>query len=63
MPLLIGLGCDVLSAAPAALDEIRARVRGLDAEACARAAHEALVAGGVEEIWEIVRRRCSPELP
>ncbi|GHH81284.1 hypothetical protein GCM10018781_63590 [Kitasatospora indigofera] len=63
MPLLIGLGCDVLSAAPAALDEIRARVRRLDAEACARAAHEALVAGGVEEVWAIVRRRCSPALP
>ncbi|MCX5214602.1 PEP-utilizing enzyme [Kitasatospora sp. NBC_00240] len=63
MPLLIGLGCDVLSAAPAVLDEVRARVRRLDAEACAQAAREALAAEDVEEVWEIVERRCSPALP
>ncbi|WP_329493385.1 putative PEP-binding protein [Kitasatospora herbaricolor] len=63
VPLLIGLGCDVLSAAPAVLDEIRARIRRLDAEACARAAREALVAEDVEEVWRIVERRCSPVLP
>ena len=63
MPLLVGLGCDILSAAPAALDEIRARIRRLDAETCALAAREALAAGTVEEVWKIVEERCSPELP
>ncbi|MFC9327136.1 putative PEP-binding protein [Kitasatospora sp. NPDC057015] len=63
LPLLVGLGCDVLSAAPAALDEIRARIRRLDAEACAEAAREALAAGSVEEVRAIVERRCSPALP
>ncbi|RAG85471.1 phosphoenolpyruvate--protein phosphotransferase [Streptacidiphilus pinicola] len=62
-PLLVGLGCDILSAAPAALDEVRARIRRLDAETCARAARDALDATTVDEVWRIVERRCSPTLP
>jgi phosphoenolpyruvate-protein kinase (PTS system EI component) len=50
VPLLIGLGCDSLSVAPAALDEIRALVRGLDHRRCVRAAHAALDARSAEEV-------------
>jgi phosphoenolpyruvate-protein kinase (PTS system EI component) len=62
-PLLVGLGCDILSAAPAALDEIRARIRRLDAETCARAARDAIACATVEDVWRIVEERCSPRLP
>ena len=42
IPLLIGLGCDSLSVGPAALDEVRARVRRLRRDACASLAAVAL---------------------
>jgi phosphoenolpyruvate-protein kinase (PTS system EI component) len=62
-PLLIGLGCDVLSVAPAALDEVRARIRRLDMRTCAAAAEDAMACGIVEQVWQIATERCSPWLP
>ncbi|WP_052434950.1 putative PEP-binding protein [Streptacidiphilus melanogenes] len=62
-PLLVGLGCDILSAAPAALDEVRARIRRLDAESCAQAARDAVNSATVEDVWQIIEDRCLPRLP
>lgn len=63
IPLLIGLGCDVLSVAPAALDETRVRVRRLDARVCADVAAEALGCETLESVQGLVRRRCWPDMP
>lgn len=63
IPLLIGLGCDVLSVAPAALDEVRARVRRLDLKHCAEAASRALRSDVFDEVARIVQERCTPSVP
>ncbi|MEY9854984.1 phosphoenolpyruvate-protein kinase (PTS system EI component) [Catenulispora sp. GAS73] len=63
IPLLIGLGVDVLSVAPAALDETRVRIRRLDARVCADVAAEALACETLESVQGIVRRRCWPAMP
>jgi phosphoenolpyruvate-protein kinase (PTS system EI component) len=63
VPLLVGLGCDILSAAPAAVDEVRARVRRLDARVCADAAAQALRCRTVVDVQHIVRRLCWPSMP
>lgn len=63
IPLLLGLGCDVLSVAPAALDETRVRVRRLDAQICADVAAEALACETLESVQRLVRRRCWPAMP
>jgi phosphocarrier protein FPr len=53
-PLLIGLGCDELSVSPAALDEIRYRVRRLRHDDCHRLATQALRRDTAEEVWQLV---------
>ena len=63
IPLLIGLGCDVLSVAPSALDETRVRIRRLDSQICADVAAEALSCETLESVQRIVRQRCWPEMP
>ncbi|WP_250562365.1 putative PEP-binding protein [Sphaerisporangium fuscum] len=55
MPLLVGLGCDILSVAPAAVDEIRYRVRRLDLEACRSIAARSLECETAEQVWKLVR--------
>ncbi|WP_435177648.1 putative PEP-binding protein [Actinacidiphila sp. bgisy145] len=57
LPLLVGLGCDTLSVAPAALDEVRAAVRRLDHAACKRTATEALTLRTADEVRRLVRDR------
>ncbi|BBB01549.1 putative phosphoenolpyruvate-protein phosphotransferase [Actinacidiphila reveromycinica] len=57
LPLLVGLGCDTLSVAPAALDEVRAAVRGLDHGACRKVATEALALRTAEEVRHLVHGR------
>ncbi|SEG76802.1 phosphocarrier protein FPr [Actinacidiphila yanglinensis] len=57
LPLLLGLGCDTLSVAPAALDEVRAAVRRLDHAACRAVAADALVLETEEEVHHLVGRR------
>ncbi|MBS2539517.1 phosphoenolpyruvate--protein phosphotransferase [Catenulispora sp. NF23] len=63
VPLLIGVGCDVLSVAPAALDEVRVRIRRLDARVCAEVAAEAMGFETLESVQRVVRQRCWPEMP
>ncbi|MFI6494353.1 phosphoenolpyruvate--protein phosphotransferase [Streptomyces sp. NPDC050564] len=62
-PLLIGLGCDILSVAPAALDEVRARIRRLSLDTCASLAAVALTRESPEEVWDLVQQSCMPSLP
>ena len=62
-PLLIGLGCDSLSVAPAALDEVRARVRRLRHDTCASTAAAALALKTPEDVWQLVHQHCQPSLP
>ncbi|WP_329362785.1 PEP-utilizing enzyme [Streptomyces sp. NBC_00669] len=62
LPLLVGLGCDTLSVAPSALDEVRAAVRRLDHTSCREAAAEALVLRTAEQVHHLVRCRL-PALP
>ncbi|WP_406331733.1 phosphoenolpyruvate--protein phosphotransferase [Streptomyces sp. NBC_00203] len=62
-PLLIGIGCDSLSVAPAALDEVRARIRRLRHDTCASLAAVALTRETHEEVWRLVEQCCQPSLP
>ncbi|MFF4548517.1 phosphoenolpyruvate--protein phosphotransferase [Streptomyces sp. NPDC001435] len=62
-PLLIGIGCDSLSVAPAALDEVRARIRRLHHDTCASLATIALTRETPEEVWSLVEQGCRPSLP
>ena len=63
LPLLVGLDCDVLSMAPAHLDQVRAIIRRLDHTTCAGIAHRALTFVTAEQVWESVREHCSARLP
>lgn len=63
IPLLIGVGCDVLSVSPAALDEVRARVRRLDSRICADAANRALRCESLDDVEVIVKQSCWPLIP
>lgn len=63
IPLLVGLGCDTLSVAPAAVDEVRARVRRLTMSACAEAAGTALTLDTAADVWQLVTDQCLPSLP
>nr|WP_237519861.1 putative PEP-binding protein [Streptomyces sp. HUCO-GS316] len=63
IPLLIGLGCDSLSVGPAALDEVRARIRRLRHDTCASLAAVALTRETAEEVWRLVEQCCPPSLP
>ncbi|MFD5316717.1 putative PEP-binding protein [Streptomyces sp. NPDC127098] len=60
VPLLVGLGCDVLSVAPGALDAVRARVRGLRHADCVALAAEARALDSVEQVWKLVERAAPP---
>jgi phosphocarrier protein FPr len=63
IPLLLGLGCDTLSVVPAAVDEVRARIRRLDQSTCIDVAHAALTLNSEDEVWHLVTERCVPPLP
>ncbi|MFJ9906538.1 phosphoenolpyruvate--protein phosphotransferase [Streptomyces sp. NPDC101152] len=63
IPLLIGLGCDSLSVGPAALDEVRARVRRLRRDDCASLSAVALTRATAEEVWRLVEQCDRPPLP
>ena len=51
--LLVGLGVDELSVAPASIARIRSILAGLDLDACREAAGRALTAGSVSEVRRI----------
>ena len=63
VPLLVGLGIESLSVSPAKIDEVRSRVRRLSFDICASVARRAMAADSVEDVWELVRAACWPELP
>jgi phosphoenolpyruvate-protein phosphotransferase len=60
--LLVGLGVDELSVAPARLDQVRAVVRSLSADAAGRAARAALEGGSAEESLALADRLVSGEM-
>jgi len=55
-PLLVGLGARELSAAPAAVPEIKATLSALTLDTCRAAAEEALTATGPEEVRALATR-------
>jgi phosphoenolpyruvate-protein kinase (PTS system EI component) len=63
LPLLVGLDCDIISTAPAALDHVRATIRRLNHTTCATTARHALDSTTVEQVWELVQHDCTPPLP
>ncbi|MFD1541176.1 putative PEP-binding protein [Nonomuraea guangzhouensis] len=63
VPLLLGLGCDSLSVAPSALDEVRARIRRLSSAACSELVGNALSRETALDVWQLVRDQCMPSLP
>lgn len=52
--ILVGLGVDELSAVPAAIPALKARIRDLDAAACRALAASALAAGSAAEVRALV---------
>ncbi|HEY8572310.1 MAG TPA: phosphoenolpyruvate--protein phosphotransferase [Phenylobacterium sp.] len=59
-PLLVGVGVRGLSAAPAAVPALKARLRGLTLDACRVAAHAALDLPSAEAVRALVRERLPP---
>ncbi len=59
IPLLVGLGVDVLSVAPAGVDEVRYRIRRLRHDDCRRLAADALECDTAEQVWRLVADRTS----
>jgi phosphoenolpyruvate-protein kinase (PTS system EI component) len=55
LPLLIGAGVRTLSVPAARVRRVRSWVTRLDAQACAELTTRALRAGGVDEVWNLVR--------
>jgi len=53
IPLLIGVGCDILSVTPSVLDETRALVRDLSHATCGTLAADALTCSTVEQVWDL----------
>ena len=54
IPMLVGLGVDELSVAPASVQVVRAQVGGLDANACRELAEAALCAIDAEQVRSLV---------
>jgi phosphoenolpyruvate-protein kinase (PTS system EI component) len=62
LPLLVGIGVSSVSVSPSRLDEVRARVRRLDSNACSRLARTAMRLDSVEAVWDLVRDQAFPEI-
>ena len=63
VPLLVGMGIEALSVSPARIDEVRARIRRLSFQDCAKVTAEALSMDSAEDVWSLVRDRAWPALP
>lgn len=57
VPILLGLGLDELSMAPASVPRVKAVLRRLDSASARAVAREALAAGSAEEVRSLVRSR------
>lgn len=55
LPLLLGLNCDILSVAPAALDTVRYGVRRLHHPSCRTLVTQAMALDHAEQVWELVQ--------
>jgi phosphoenolpyruvate-protein kinase (PTS system EI component) len=55
LPLLVGIGVSSVSVSPSRVDEVRARIRRLDADACRQLARTAMRLDSVEAVWDLVR--------
>ena len=62
LPLLVGIGVSSVSVSPSRVDEVRARVRRLEAESCRQLAKTAMRLDSVEAVWDLVREKAFPEL-
>ncbi|MFL5799693.1 MAG: putative PEP-binding protein [Actinomycetota bacterium] len=62
LPLLVGVGVSSVSVSPSRVDEVRARVRSLNAETCRQVARAAVRLDSVEAVWDLVRDRALPEI-
>jgi phosphoenolpyruvate-protein phosphotransferase len=60
--LLVGLGVDELSVAPASIGRVRVALAGLDVDACREAAVRAVAAGSVAEVRQIAAGLVKPAL-
>jgi phosphoenolpyruvate-protein kinase (PTS system EI component) len=60
--LLVGLGVDELSVAPASIGRAREALAGLDVDACREAAVRAVAAGSVAEVRQIAAGLVKPAL-
>jgi phosphoenolpyruvate-protein kinase (PTS system EI component) len=55
LPLLVGIGVSSVSVSPSRIDEVRARIRRLDAIACREIAKAAMRLDSVEAVWDLIR--------
>ncbi len=56
IPMLLGLGTDILSVPPSMFLRVKNRIRNLNFEACADAAQAALLAGSSEDIRQLIEQ-------
>jgi phosphoenolpyruvate-protein kinase (PTS system EI component) len=56
LPLLLGAGVRTFSVSPARVDEVRYRIRRIDAAAWALRLPEILALSDVESVWDFVER-------
>ena len=56
IPMLLGLGTDILSVTPRMFLRVKNRIRNLNFEACADAAQAALLAGNSEDIRKLIEQ-------
>jgi phosphoenolpyruvate-protein kinase (PTS system EI component) len=62
LPLLVGIGVSSVSVSPSRVDEVRARVRRLNAGACHQLARTAMRLDSVEAVWDLVRDQAGTDL-
>jgi phosphoenolpyruvate-protein phosphotransferase len=62
LPLLVGIGVSSVSVSPSRVDEVRARVRRLNADSCRQLARAAMRMDSVEAVWDLVRDRAGTDL-
>jgi phosphoenolpyruvate-protein kinase (PTS system EI component) len=62
LPLLVGIGVSSVSVSPSRVDEVRARVRRLDAAVCRQLVRTAMRLDSVEAVWDLIRDRALPDL-
>jgi phosphoenolpyruvate-protein kinase (PTS system EI component) len=62
LPFLVGIGVSSVSVSPSRVDEVRARIRRLDAGACRQLAKTAMRLDSVEAVWDLVQAQGFPDI-